>query len=73
MMPAITRVALNRAIVELAAKADPTCAEPINGYIDGTLYRWPKHAGTRLPDHIKPVLKHAARALRNIRIKSGGL
>jgi hypothetical protein len=72
-MPAITRVALNKAIVELAAKADPTSKEPVQGYIDGTLYRWPKHAGERLPDHIKPVLKHAARALRNIRIKSGGL
>lgn len=72
-MAPINKPTLCRAIVELATHADPTCKEPIQGYIDGSLCRWPKHAGTRLPDHIKPVLKHAARALRNIRIKSGGI
>jgi hypothetical protein len=68
----VNKLTLCRAIVELAAHADPTSKEPVQGYIDGTLYRWPKHAGTRLPDHIKPTLKHAARSLRNHRIKTGG-
>jgi hypothetical protein len=73
MMPPITKHSLCRAIVELAAKADPTCEEPINGYIKGSLFRWPKHAGERLPDHLKPVLKSAARSLRNLKIKNGGV
>lgn len=73
MMAPITKLSLCRAIVDLAGIADPTCKEPVTAYIDGTLYRWPKHAGERLPDHVKPTMKSAARSLRNQRIKSGGL
>lgn len=69
---AINKLTLCRAIVDMAGSIDPTCKETLAGYIDGSLFRWPKHTGARLPDHLKPTLKHAARSLRNHRIKNGG-
>jgi hypothetical protein len=63
-MMASSKLEVQRAFCELAAKADPTVNGTLQKYLDGELSRYPKHVGVRLPDHLRVILRKAARAVR---------